>query len=715
MKKTKKLFFQMLIAFLLIIFTCVIFTPNLKEIQTMTLGSDRILLAANGEILQVLRTDYSKRRLPWYRLDQFSTELQNTVIKTEDQRFRLHFGVDPIGLTRAFINFIKGNKLQGASTITMQLTDLIQADVLIRNQPIKKGSLWHKAKQIIRAFALELKWSKKEILEAYLNLIPLRGEIQGIPAASFGYFNKHPLALDRYESLLFAASISSPNLKAELLLARACRLLDIAESKLANADCEKLKILGQKIFTSSPKLVMGPNLASHFAQRLFQQNSSKTIISSFINYHLQEKVTEILEKNVNRLKNSNVSDAAAIVIENKTGNILAYVGAVSSSNSPHVDGVKAYRQAGSALKPFLYTKALDTKTLTASSILLDEPTVLSWSGQTYRPLNYDKQFSGQVSVREALASSLNVPAVKIVTIIGLHQTYQVLQDIGLTNLKEPDFYGVSMALGAVEVRLEDLANAYRILAHGGEWSPLHWTLDSAAPETSRPVFSKQASFIVSSILSDPNARSTGFGWESPLDTPFWAAVKTGTSKDYRDNWCVGFSDKYTVGVWAGNFDASPMEEVSGVTGAGPSWYEIMNELHHSDSSSVPIPPEGIITKEIHLPWASHSQKEFYITGTEPTQKNIEVAQNKRVQFVFPAEGSVLVKDPHLDSKRVALAIRFTGEPPVDSFLYLDGKSIGKAVSPFIIEDPSTGKHRLEMRDQNHRLVGQVNFIVKCLL
>ena len=417
-------------------------------------------------------------------------------------------------------------------------------------------------------------------------------------------------------------------------------------------------------------------------------------------------------------KNDKVRDSAAIVIENKTGKVIAYVGAVASSPSPHVDGIRAYRQAGSALKPFLYSKALETKTLTAASILLDEPTVLSWSGQVYRPLNYDKHFNGPVSVREALASSLNVPAVKIVTIIGLHQTYRVLQDIGLTNLKEPDFYGVSMALGAVEVRLEDLTNAYRIFANGGLLSPLNFvdnTVDkpSSLLEQKRVrIFSPGASYIIGSILSDQNARSTGFGWESPLETPFWTAVKTGTSKDYRDNWCVGFSELYTVGVWTGNFDATPMEKVSGVTGAGPAWYDIMNELHRNKKSAAPNPPEEIVVRKIQHSWASQSTNEFFINGTEPNEEKVVLAEDKQIQFVFPAEGSVLTKDPHLDPSLIALSMRFKGMVPAHAKIYWDGKLLGEAISPFVVEHPPTGSHSVEIRGDDQRVLAKVHFEVR---
>jgi penicillin-binding protein 1C len=636
--------------------------------------------------------------------------LQDAILAAEDHRFRQHFGFDPIALGRASIANFKGQRIQGASTITMQVADLVQDDVLLYNQPIKKRSVIHKFLQLSRALPLEAKWSKDEILESYLNLIHLRGEFQGVPAVSYAYLNKHPLALDDAEADVIAVMISSPNQNLNSLKAKACAL----RKKMAgNASCDGTDTVAEKFFAKAPTMPAGPDLAPHLARRLFNSIKDQSVVNSTINSVLQQKVTTILEKNMYRLKDSNARDTAAIVIENKTGKVLAYVGTVSTSKNPHVDGVMSYRQAGSSLKPFLYTKAIETKTLTAASILIDDPTAISWNGDVYRPSNYDKHFNGPVSAREALGSSLNVPAVKVVTILGLHESYQVLQSIHLTKLKEPDYYGVSMALGAVEVRLDELANAYRMLANGGEWTPLKFTdQDLKTNSESKRIFTPEAAYIVGTILSDPNARAIGFGWESPLETPFWTAVKTGTSKDYRDNWCLGFSENYTVAVWAGNFDSEAMLKVSGVSGVGPSWYDIMMALHEHEKSNAPALPAGVVTKNIRHSWVSNLHKEYFIKGTEPTQEVIEPAPDKRVQFVFPAEGSILVKDPHIDQDHVALSVRFKGLVPEKSQLLWDSKVLGEAVSPFKIEKPAVGTHEMKVVGTVNKVLSTVKFLIK---
>lgn len=683
-------------------------TPTPERVRERSLGSDRVLLATDGEALQVLRTDFKKRRLPWHALPRFSPALIEAVVRVEDQRFFSHPGIDTRGLLRAFKSLVTGGRREGASTITMQVSDLIQSEVLESGSHIRKRSWPHKIFQITRALGLELKWRKAEILEAYLNLIHLRGEFQGIPAFARAFFEKHPEALDRSESLLIAAMISSPNQRWNVLVERSCRL---AKQAGWASSCAEIERVANRLKRHTPIVDWGLDLAPHLARRLFAQTSEQSFVRSTLDRELQERVRSILERHVRRLEAKNVHDSAALVVDNETGRVRAYVGAVSTSRRPEVDGVQGLRQAGSTLKPFLYARALESKTLTPASVLRDEATAISWSGGVYRPLNYDRHFYGPVSVREALGSSLNVPAVKLVTILGIPETYAILRSLNFFGLREPDFYGVSMALGAVDVRLEDLVNAYRTLANQGSWSPLVFRADDtvAAP---RPVFSPESSFLVASILSDPHARAIGFDWENPLATPFWTAVKTGTSKDHRDNWCVGFSSRYTVGVWMGNFEAEPMRGVSGVSGAGPAWLDIMSELHREARSEAPTPPENIRVHVIRQPWWGESRREYFIAGTEPAQALVHVSEERRVQFIFPAEGSVLRLDPHQDPRRRALFIRYSGSPSTRARLRLDGQDLGSARSPFPVRNPRPGTHRLEIVERDGTVRATVSFRIR---
>lgn len=695
------------------LFLAMALPPSFLQLQRQALGSDRLVLDRKGQTLHLLRADFQKRRWVWQPLASFPQPLIDAILQVEDQRFLSHYGVDVRALVRASWAMIRGQRIQGASTISMQTADLIQPQVMDGNARIQKGSILRKIPQILSALALELRWTKNEILEAYLNLIHLRGEIQGVSTLSLAYFQKEAAALDIPESYLLAMMISTPNASPLALAKRACPFWQ----KNVGPDCSVLNRTAERMRETKPNLSANHGLAPHLAQILTQKFPKESIIHSTIDQDLQRSVLEILSRNLNRLKEKNVNDTAAIVIDNETGEVLAYVGALPQSKSPHVNGIIAQRQAGSALKPFYYGKGIDMKRITAASILLDEPTAISWGDDVYRPTNYDKYFYGPVSVREALASSLNVPAVKTVASIGLHQTYRLLQELRLSNLKEPDFYGVSMALGAVEVRLDELTNAYRMLANGGEWRPLRMTSfdlpgDSTSDEKSSRIFSAGTTHILSSILSDPNARSIGFGWDSPLETPFFTAVKTGTSKDYRDNWCIGYSGKYTVGVWAGNFDASAMQEVSGVSGAGSSWFEIMNLLHRSEKSPPPDLPDGLVKKQIRHAWQSREKEEIFLSGTEPSGSLLELAPGKRAEFVFPAEGSTLVADPHLDAKNIALFIRFKGEIPAETRLFWGKKDLGIAESPKKVSELPVGKHELSLRTPKGEVLAQVRFEIR---
>lgn len=719
------------IFFLVPIFTLATFitvsvfsTPSFEEIVKLALGSDHVLLSNKNEPVQVLRTDFTKRRLNWFPLEKFSPHLQRIIIETEDQRFYSHPGVDFIALARAAKAIFQGKKIQGASTLTMQLTDLMTPEVLVQNQSIHKKSWGHKIWQLAQALLLELKWSKKQILEAYLNLIHLRGEYQGVPAISYAYFNKHPLALGKYEAVVIASLISAPNQSFHSLRVRSCLLLRRINQKYGKAtDQNGCEILSRplRLIANRPKGTLPmPDEALHLARRLFQDYPHHTVLPSYLNLHIQSTVYSILNKNVSYLRNKNVGNSAAIVIENKSGKVVAYVGATKNSTNFQVDGVQALRQAGSSLKPFIYGRAIEQKILTAASVLIDDPTTISWSEGVYRPTNYSREFFGEVTVREALGSSLNVPAVKVVTMLGLTNTYDLFSELHFSGLRDRDNYGVSMALGAIDVRLDELTNAYRIFANGGKWTPLKWS--SVAPEDdneeaknkipSKNIFTDQTAFIISNILADANARSIGFGWNSPLETSFWSAVKTGTSKDYRDNWCIGFSRLYTVGVWAGNFDAEAMHDVSGVTGAGTSWREIMEYLHRSLPSNPPAVPGEIVSKQIRHHWRSHPINEYFLKGTNNVSEVIETTQNKRIQFVFPAEGSVLIKDPQLDPKRIALFVRFKGYVPEKSQMKLDGEVLGEAITPFKLAKPPLGKHRLTIVSPLGHELASIQFSVK---
>uniref|UniRef100_UPI00286DAFB6 transglycosylase domain-containing protein n=1 Tax=Sandarakinorhabdus sp. TaxID=1916663 RepID=UPI00286DAFB6 len=513
-------------------------------------GSEAILLDRQGRELARRRTDPDTRRLDWLPLAAISPDLVQRLVAAEDKRFWQHGGIDWRAVAGAARDRMTGNGGRGASTISMQVAALIDPGLARAGQ---RGAL-DKLAQMRAARALEARWSKAQIVEAWLNLLPLRGDVVGVDAAARLLAGRPAATLEPAENAVLVALARRPSAPAEAVLNRACRAapdVDCAAITLATA-----RLLGPR------QRVESSDLAPHLADRLLPQGTRGTLRSS-IDADVQRLVRAALDRQLAALSARNVRDAAAVVVDNDTGRILAWVGSAgAASRAAAVDGVTAPRQAGSTLKPQLYALALERRLLTAASLLDDSPVDLETATGLYIPQNYDRGFRGAVSVRTALGNSLNVPAVRALLLTGVEPFRQRLFDVGYRGIDRPgDYYGFSLALGSAEVTLLEQAAAFRTLALGGLSGPL--TLDpNGKPETGR-IIDVAAAAIIRDLLADTAARSASFGEESGLSLPFPAAVKTGTSKAMRDNWCIGFSRRFTVAVWVGNFEGDAMIGVSG--------------------------------------------------------------------------------------------------------------------------------------------------------
>jgi len=680
--------------------------PSYQEVRESYVKSDSLLLDRHGEVLYELRTDKVRRRLDWTSLKNISPALRVAVMKAEDKRFYEHPGFDYKSIGGAVIQGLTSDSLRGASTITMQLASLLDRNL----QPKKeRKSIWQKGRQALKAWEIEKSWSKEEIFEAYLNHVTFRGELQGIAAASRGLFGKDPHGLDQSESLILASLIRSPNASSSELVKRVSYLNKVTDWKIGE---EEIRSKVRQIFLGPNSPRPREDLAPHIARRLLIENPPGSSIISTLESQIQRFVLDRLVHHLLPLRIQNVKDGAVLVVENQTGNVLAYV---SHSGDPlsarFVDGVQAMRQAGSTLKPFLYGLAFDQRILTPASLLDDSPLDIAVSSGVYQPGNYDSQFKGFVTSRIALASSLNVPAVKTLSLVGTEPFLSKLRQLGIKKLNESgDFYGPSLALGSADVSLWDLTNAYRTLADEGMWSELRLIFGENTAFQRKQVFSKEASFLISDILSDREARSTTFGLENPLSTRFWTAVKTGTSKDMRDNWCVGYSRKYTVGVWTGNFSGEPMWNVSGVTGAAPIWIEVMNFLHRSDSSVRKRVPPALVRKEVEFPeGVAPSREEWFIRGTEPDSKDQKIGHfNPRI--VYPPSGTVIALDPDIPPE--LQKIFFISQTNENEFRWLlNGESLetgGKTI-PWT---PRAGKYFLAIADGEEKILDYIYFEVR---
>jgi penicillin-binding protein 1C len=679
--------------------------PTYQEVQHSYVKSDSLLLDRNGEILHELRIDKGRRRLDWTSLESVSPALQEAVIQAEDKRFYDHGGVDYQSMSAALIKGLTSEGLRGASTITMQLAAFLEKELQSKRG---RKSFVQKGKQVLKAWEIEKSWSKKEILETYLNLVTFRGELQGIAAASRALFGKDPHGLDRSESLILASLIRSPNAPSEEVVRRASRL----------NQSMSWQIDGSEIDTRVRQVFLGPHflrpqaaLAPHIARQLLLGRPNGSSITSTLDRNIQSFAIERMAHHLLTLRSQNVKDGEILVVENGTGDVLAYVSySGEPSSSRFVDGVQAKRQAGSTLKPFLYALAFDQRILTPASLLDDSPLDIAVLNGIYQPENYDSRFKGLVSPRVALASSLNVPAVRTLSLVGIESFLGKLRQLEIKRLRESgNFYGPSLALGSVDVSLLELVNAYRTLANKGEWSELRLIPVGTIPRMRR-VFSEEASFLISDILSDREARSTTFGLENPLSTRFWTAVKTGTSKDMRDNWCIGYSRKYTVGVWVGNFSGEPMWNVSGITGAAPLWTEVMNLLHRNDMNPKIEPPKAMVKKEIEFPQGIEPcREEWFIRGTEPDSKERRIGQFNR-RIVYPPPETVIAIDPDIPPE--LQRIFFIAQGSENGLKWqMDGKPMNGA-GKIIPWAPTAGKHFLAIMDHEERIVDSVHFEVR---
>ncbi|MBP1749591.1 MAG: penicillin-binding protein [Deltaproteobacteria bacterium] len=678
--------------------------PAFHDIRNSYKVSDAVLFDRNKEIIHTLRTDNSGRRLEWACLSDVSPSFLQTVILGEDRRFYSHHGVDFQAFTAAFIGNIFSQKLRGASTISMQVASVFTTDL----KPGRgRRNLRQKWRQVLTALALEKTWTKQEILEAYINFVYYRGELQGIRAASKGLFGKEPSGITRSESLILASLITSPNAPREAVASRSIRLGRKTGTEVDRDDIDRKS---REALASAYHIGFDVSIAPHVARTLLTPGRDKIV--STLDGRIQRFALESVKNNLAALRNRKVSDGAVLVVDNVTGEILAYIGnSAETSSAVWIDGIRARRQAGSTLKPFLYELAIEKGYMTPASLLEDTPVAITTPTGLYVPQNYDNQFRGTVSARTALASSLNVPAVKALLVAGLSPFVERLRSIGFNSItEEPEFYGYSIALGSADVELYELVNAYRCLARGGLRSGMKLTFDNRSPAKER-VMDDKASFIVSQILSDRESRAMTFGLENPLSTRFWTAVKTGTSKDMRDNWCIGFSSRYTVGVWVGNFSGEPMRDVSGISGAAPIWLEIMNFLHASSPSHAPKAPDGIVTA--HIAFEKNiepSREELFLAGTEPLARVKANTVYEEARIVYPQEGTLITIDPDIPASLQRVGLRF--EPGGKRFRWMiNGRDAGSD-GPLLLWEPRPGTYTVSIVDQGGKVMDSVGFIVR---
>lgn len=707
----------------------------------------------NGKLLRdILSKDY--KTSSWVNLAEISPPMKEATILREDKRFYSHFGIDPISLGRAIFDNIKHRRIvSGGSTITMQVAKMALN--------LKNRNFFTKILEMIYALKLEIHLSKKEILEIYLNRTPYGNQNYGIEAAANFYFRKSCRQLSLGESCILASIPKSP-LKLNPYRNPAAVLQEknkILKSLLTRHFIDSLNY--GCALKESLNIVPGsfnfetPHFVDYIVQKIngLGKNLPKRIITS-LDLDLQHNLEPMLITTLKSLKGYNVNQGAVLVMDTKTGEVLAMVGSKDyfDEEEGQVNGCIALRQPGSSIKPFLYALALESG-IPASYVLPD--TLLEfqlWDGTKFAPRNYGDKYHGPTRAREALASSFNIPTVYLLEQLGVERFHNLLKELNFTSLsKDASFYGLSLGLGAGEVSLLEMVNGYRSIVREGIWEGERSVLNikGVSNPNSKRVFSKEAAYIITNILSDNSSRIKSFGEDSPLNLPFPCASKTGTTKDFRDNWCIGFTGKYVVGVWVGNFDGSPMEGVAGISGAAPLFRDIMIELHRKGYPPKFEEPASLVhekvcakTGKLATAYCPDVIEEIFINGTEPKQscdidcsrivavgfsrrdtvrRNLKVASiishhnENGFEIINPADGDIYKIDPQVSSSAQAISFRVSEDETISEVIFkLDGKIIGQRKYPFEYWwRPTPGEHKLEVigESKTSQKFDQVSFRV----
>ncbi len=610
--------------------------PRPDELYQYTTAPSTKIYDRNGTLLYEITDPHQGLHTP-LALEDMPPACLNATIATEDASFYRNPGVDAWAILRAlYINAKGGEVLSGGSTITQQLA----RNLLLSPQERIQVSLTRKLREAILAWRLARTYSKDEILTLYLNETYYGNLAYGIEAASRTYFGKHAAELDLAECAMLAGLPQSPANynpleNPDAAKARQSIVLDLMAKQsfvtAAEADSARSEKLG---YAAIPFPIEAPHFVMYIRGQLERKYGLEAIyrqglqVYTTVDLNVQNAAQRIARYRLAELTKQkdgqpprNIRNAAVVVLDPHTGEVLAMLGSPDYFD-PRIDGAvnatMATRQPGSSIKPITYAAAFDPHIaavhgyppLTAASMLVDVRTAfVTQEGQPYVPENYDRTWRGPVLLRQALASSYNLVAVKVLDYVGLDSMTDLARSLGITTFDNKNF-GLALTLGGGEVRLLELTAAYGAFANGGrKLEPVTITritdhqgrIIYQSPPNLNPgpqVLDPRTAYLITSILSDNYARRSTFGAGSPLNLTRPAAAKTGTTQDWRDNWTVGYTPDWVVGVWAGNADNEPMRHISGVTGAAPIWHDLMEELHKTIPVHDFAQPAGLVEKTI---------------------------------------------------------------------------------------------------------------------
>lgn len=621
--------------------------PSPTKLKSNSFPISTQILDRNGKLLFEIYAD--RNRTP-IKLSDLPAYVSESTIAIEDKNFYRHFGIAPEGIIRALGNIIFQRRLQGGSTITQQL---VKTTLLTPERTLQR-----KVREAILAIATEIIYTKKQILEMYLNFAPYGGTAYGIEAAASLYFDKSAADLTLSQAALLAGLPQAPtrysplgsfpeNAKARQLevLRRMAEDGYITADQRAQAEAEPLNYATGKIDIQAPHFVL------YVKDLLIEKYGLKTVeegglrVTTTLDLDLQTYAQSTVSAEVDKLKGLRVGNGAALITSPSTGEILSMVGSkdyFDIDSDGNVNLTNRRRQPGSSIKPVNYAGLLG-KGFTPATMLLDIPTCFKVVGQPlYCPKNYDDSFHGPVQLRYSLGNSYNIPAVKTLALNTIEDMIATASAMGIQGWDDPSRYGLSLTLGGGEVTMLDMATAFGTFANQGIKVPLQAILkveDSQGhildqyqpPSDLEPVIPREVAYLVSHILQDNTARASAFGPSSELVIRNQiVSVKTGTTNDLRDNWTIGYTPDFVVAVWVGNNDNTPMSYIaSGVTGAAPIWHDLMDHLLSDHPAVWPPKPESIVSLQVCtvsglLPAPDRpcdTRPELFIAGTEPKDVN----------------------------------------------------------------------------------------------
>jgi penicillin-binding protein 1C len=686
----------------------------------------RFVTDRNGQILKFI-PDKNGHVNVWRKLEEIPNTLIQAAICAEDRRFLYHPGFDPPAIIRAaYTNLKHQRKVSGASTISQQVVRLLNP---------RQRNYYSKLIELLESVKLEIQLSKNEIMELYLNMVPMGGQLRGAGVASLIYFSKDLQSIGFYEAACLAVIPRAPSRldptrpKGQSELLRNADTLVkkmVHEGTLPHECVNRPDSLGPLAFR--PRIF--PNEAPHFVGHILNRDlGGKAEIRTTLDLGLQHATEKTLQSHKNRLRRLGASQAAVMVVATENREVLSMVGSLNYGDDAlgYNNGATCFRSAGSTLKPFLYALAL-SKGFSDSSEIADTFKSYKTVNGDYMPFNANRISYGPVNLRSALGSSLNIPAIKIMELIEVGDFYSVLKRLGLISEKngQAEKYGLGLSIGAIEIRLCDLVQAYSCLSAGGKFEPLR--LRPTEQGNIKRIFSEEVASEITDILQDPLARILTFGNPVYFDFNFPVAIKTGTSSKFRDSWAVGYTAKHVVGVWAGNFDGSPTRDAFGSSSCGPILNEVMSSLYSGNefiasdkfSEKISTSFEDSKERQIHeqavksgdqehiylgpayAKWIHNREKEqgsgrFRLDkavglgeAQAPTRNKIK---RRGVEIVTPHDG-----DRFVCSNLFPSTIVFRAQPQevVNEIIWLmDGKEVTRTPPPYeFYWTPSIGAHSI---------------------